>query len=1413
MPDINFKDIVDRGGSKSTAFEQLCCQLARRNQNDNGSFYDLNGAGGDGGLECWYDDQSQNRTGWQAKYVFDVDSLLKQTKESLATALAVHPNLKCYIICFPFDLTGPLKQQPKAKRRRKSGIEKYEDWKQKRLNEVHAMGRELEIIIWPKSSLIEKLITLDISGGIREFFFNKNVLSLEWFARHLEDVKIKAGPRYSPKINVETRLAKLFDALGRTENYKAILTEKVTKCQNKVDDLSVIKLPKENNEHIPDISTNQEMLKTALANCLHLLQSFSLKEHQGALAKITSAFDELKKVGVVLENDLNKKYGEDVADSVGFRQFQAEYMVSFPASELDKVRETIREILSFINWLSIAEGRLAFERTLLLTGDAGSGKTHGICDIAEKRLEANHLTCIVYGHEFKNEPDLWTRINQTLGLRTSLGRDGLLDALEFAATLSKDNLLICIDAINESRSPEYWNRNLAAFVTAITKRPNLQVCLTCRTGFTRLYLPQPVPYYEVKHEGFRGIEREACTSFFAYYGLKPPIEPILRPEMGNPLFLKLLCETLKSRGYEQLPPGWYGHSFVIREFLEEKERSFAIEKACRPASKIATRSLQAICQAIVNSQETSLPWSQAQQIIEKQCPHGSRLNVIEWLIEANLLFEDAPLHETTIPNETTLRPGFERFGDHLVASTLLENMHHPRNLQDAFSENNPLHFLVKDINAMHSFRGILSELAILIPEKVSGLELPDCIDNISLRKNIIEIAIESFPWRSPESFTTSSRKILIDAIKGNVSSGSVLDTILSISWFPSKVDAIWVFSFLNSIPLTQRDAVWAWYLHVRYEQSGAPKKLIDAAFELPLDNISVEVVERWALILLWFTAASDRRVKDYASRAAIAILTAYPQVIPPLVRRFLAVDDDEIKERVLLCTYGALMLSRDKDAVQKTTSLIQKAYKTNANQFDNAIIRDNIRCITELAVVLNVLPEGCYSHLSMGKIDGGQWPLELPSERDMENWKKLPRLHRSCINDDFNHYSLNCLRNWAHNLGKEDQGKWILKSVANDMGYANSNCKKFDKHLVQTYGPGRGKPSWAERIGKKYQWIALYKLASRLFDNVDKRNDYMAPDALLPPLILAEERKFDPTLPVSISEEDTVRSKWWKKNRIEFEMNTHLSHEDWMVWENDLPSMSDLIDFSDDDKNRWKILKTHSTWSEAHKNGSIYRHAWITLSSYLISCDKLQYVLNRLQNRNFFGRWLPEGASWLYGFAGEYPWGTAFNTEPDAWHGFDDTCSDLSTIFLPSWNELAVEYEYDATLANSGHIHLPSKLFFLQGDLWWDGQNGFRNNNGKLIFSDPGCSNKDPEMLLADKEELLQRLNQLGLTLIWTLNGEKWVINESNDKRTPPCTFSQLAYLNQDGSIDFSDRSFFRNYDENIGPLPIIKDSDKSLEK
>ena len=95
-------------GSQQAAFEELCCQLARRLAVQNGSSFIRKGAP-DAGVECYWTLTDGTEHAWQAKFFLSVPAQAQwqQLRDSFATALQKHPRMTRYIVCIPLDRPDP----------------------------------------------------------------------------------------------------------------------------------------------------------------------------------------------------------------------------------------------------------------------------------------------------------------------------------------------------------------------------------------------------------------------------------------------------------------------------------------------------------------------------------------------------------------------------------------------------------------------------------------------------------------------------------------------------------------------------------------------------------------------------------------------------------------------------------------------------------------------------------------------------------------------------------------------------------------------------------------------------------------------------------------------------------------------------------------------------------------------------------------------------------------------------------------------------------------------------------------------------------------------------------------------------------------------------------------------------------
>ncbi len=113
---------------------------------------------------------------------------------------------------------------------------------------------------------------------------------------------------------------------------------------------------------------------------------------------------------------------------------------------------------------------------------------------------------------------------------------------------------------------------------------------------------------------------------------------------------------------------------------------------------------------------------------------------------------------------------------------------------------------------------------------------------------------------------------------------------------------------------------------------------------------------------------------------------------------------------------------------------------------------------------------------------------------------------------------------------------------------------------------------------------------------------------------------------------------------------------------------------------------------------------------------------------------------------------------------------------------------------------VPDRTLFTPKEIWWNGRDGYRGADGRTVFRDPSLAEGGPQTLLADPVDFQGRLEELGLGLLWTLVGEKRILGSRDGQSTPMRTFSQLARLNENGSVHAGELVFFDDYSQYTGP-------------
>ncbi|MGB3535970.1 MAG: hypothetical protein WBA13_20950 [Microcoleaceae cyanobacterium] len=581
MVEIIFQNIRPYGSGRTDAFEELCCQIFHRLHKisisnfqlpQDSQFQRFRGAGGDGGVEALWILPNGDKWGLQSKY-FERDKLetsqFNQMKESLETAVKNHPELIRYIYCIPFDPTGK-----KAEGKRgKSQTEKLEEWKNKQLTNLESNNINLSIEFWTESVLRDYLLAVDSGGGLRRYWFDNQVMTTDWLYKRLNDAKVQAGPRYSPQLSVNIPAFYALESFANHDAWKKRINQYLEELNKNIknwhDHFGNADVLSENSNKIVKNITDYLISIHSILN--QYIDSRFFTDLETLILQVDRLIEKLVQVEQVFLNELLKIHGKN-ADTSQFRQFQAEYQLSFPAAKLDTTRDLLKCIKQTFEWIKTPEFILPKSQFMLLRGSAGVGKTHAIVDHA-LHIHQQEQTCLVfYGEDFTGD-EPWKIIVNKLGLSSNISRDELWGMIDAAAEGTGKPAIIYIDALNESPNRQRWKTSwLPPVIQQITHFPRLKLCVSCRDTYLDEVFDenQRNQFIKFEHNGFLGREFDAIKQFFEFYQLDPPATPLLQSEFTNPLFLHLICQAVQGLESRSIPLGSAGFTDILHLLLEYK---------------------------------------------------------------------------------------------------------------------------------------------------------------------------------------------------------------------------------------------------------------------------------------------------------------------------------------------------------------------------------------------------------------------------------------------------------------------------------------------------------------------------------------------------------------------------------------------------------------------------------------------------------------------------------------------------------------------------------------------------------------------------------------------------------------------------------------------------------------------------
>lgn len=1250
---------------------------------------------------------------WQAKYLFTFDaSAAGQVDSSVKRVLDSEPDLTRYYVTLPIDLpAGDTETRCSAQTR---WDKKVVEWRAL----AAQRGMQVEFLLLGAHELVSAL-TLPENEGRARYWFGADVLTDQWQRRRLEEAVNKAGRRYTPELHVEVHTVQALHAVGRSDPH-------VDRWRVALAEL------REARRWGWRSPRDQAVFDSALSRCAEALTvaDTSLEIMITALG----SGDDLPAV----DQDLSDALASVAEVDDLLRQHcltDGRYYVGDAATLSSDCARAQSALWQARELADSPQTHAANTKRLVITGRAGTGKTHLFCDVASRRLDEGRPTLLLLGQDFDTR-NLLSQFAEIIQL------DGPAEAaiacFAAAAEASGHLGLVMIDALNESDRPERWRDDLRALLIAVDRYKNVAVVVSCRTEFVDVVLGED-ERPTVEHPGFAEATDLAISRYADEYGLEPPTFPILGPEFSNPLFLKLTCEALSTLGAARFPFGSAGITTVSEAFLEAVNRRLSTSSRCDydPASD----PVAAVVRDLASLGGGPYDRADARRLTESIVPSGQgwSRSLLRGLIAEGVL---------TDVGRDRVAFGYQRLGDLVRATRLAETgLDAVRTWFEDLSDR------------PWSERGLLGALAVVVPEQ-HGTEFFELVADVDgkVPRDVIDAFLESLLLRGAESITPRAVAAVAHLLghERPGGKGEIWDRLVRVACIPGHpLNAAWLHDHLKALDLPERDATWSQHLvgSLDDDHESPLRRLVDWAWPADLDRrqpLTDDVAALATTCLGWLLTTTDRRVRDRATKALTSVAERAPASFATGLARFCGVNDPYVTERLAGAACGATLRTDDAETVRSLADGVS-ALLTDAWP-DHLLTRDYARHVVDAARA-----EGWAG--SLPSPAPGAWPIPARSAEEIEAIAGPP---------DYAYGSI-----WYSLTGMGDFGRYILTPAlghiaADDEQALNRDVERalFDRVLdlgwtserFKSVDSGRhsGHDGVVERVGKKYQWIAFYEVLGRLTDHHPVRprwgDDEPRPYEHAEHLVW---RDIDPTVLVRKPRQQPRQGQppWFAPVAATFPAIVVDAYPSDMAG---VPDPLDLLAVTDPNGKSWLTLVGNHTWEQPLPVEVVAQRVprlvtWMQLHAYLVPGTQIDELAAWAQGKDWFGRWMPDISE---------PHNLLLGTHPDGpgWEAADGAVDWWPTAsrgplpaelrqYLLWYGGTGTGRDASAEDETTGHVPtrpLVDTLGLSKGrDFRWSDPDGLAIHDPSVVRGGPG--------LLLMRRDLASRLRDDGMSVFWTV--------------------------------------------------------------
>ena len=750
--------------------------------------------------------------------------------------------------------------------------------------------------------------------------------------------------------------------------------------------------------------------------------------------------------------------------------------------EIEKLYDEYQENIEIVDLIS--------KRVLIISGKMGTGKSHLLAYFVENNcIKFNNETILILGQHLNEEKLYKLQIKEYLELDETF--EEFIRNLNAIGKEKNIYIPIIIDAINESKTRENWKEQFNSIINIILQYDYVKLVVSLREDYYDICIPEDIDEKFVKvveHRGFEENTYQAMSEIFNYYNVPIPLFPIINEEYSNPLFLISTCKWIRDYKIDILLQDYESFETIFEKFIEIVNSKIAQKYKFNSSNQLLDDIFQSISNYLIDNSKlnfTQKEFCEITRVILQDYP-------IKPITLLNELKSEGLLFESRYAKENIYYFAYEKYISILNARALVKRVTVDNKINISKIKE-ILYMFIYDIE-------LLKNIFIIIGNKYS-IEYFDIFDKVS-DDNITYSYFKSLVWRKKENFDKNNKfsDFMNEISKESYYSNEAYDELFyycsAIETSPFNIHRY--NKLLLKMTMPERD--YKFTINIDYEKAN---NIIKYCLHSNMEQLVKNNKLMLAITLSWFCVSSNRNIRDNSTKALVNILTNNVEIMLELLKNFKLIDDMYILERIYASCYGALLRSEKIYKVKELGDMVYRNIFELEETLPNIVIRYYAKNI-----ILYIKHIGVVLELDESKLNSpfnSKWYESIPTNEEI---KKYQIDYTTITNDtsylcsqnsiihsmltesakdlgmygDFGRYNFGYrVSPWVKNFASEqDLSNIVIKRVF-DMGYNVKLFGNYDKYQTERIGDRHAHAR--ERIGKKYQWIAMYELMARLQDN------------------------------------------------------------------------------------------------------------------------------------------------------------------------------------------------------------------------------------------------------------------------------------------------------------------------------------------